>query len=439
MNANNPNRRNILIGLSVLIAVLVIGLIYLGIYLFRINTSVGDEIESGIAVLPTNTPTSTPFPTLTPTPTSTPLPTNTPTPLPSPTPQPMTFKITGPKFVPSGLPQKVSWTVEATGGDGAATVLIDGLGGAMLTGNESGDVVIARTLSSEFSNDALVGYDQEFIINAILDPNINSGVLSMEIRNKLFAEPILVPWVAIDDSQPSYQSFDIMLDGIEDEILAVDIPQPDQPAIESSAISEEDPPIDFGELPEPVNRGYFVFRSRDGVELEYPETWFITEAQDGLLDLSPEPSTDGLAPLPGEAVFVTIFAGTADDYALDASQTLDPTSIKELILGSNIPSSSGENEVLLTESGLVVVNELELSLQEGYSGIITYLRTPDDNVNSGELPYESIFAVITSDDRVIVMNGYSPSDQIDQLDIMEVIVNTLRFAEPILTEEEAEE
>ncbi|MEM8856992.1 MAG: hypothetical protein AAGD96_01640, partial [Chloroflexota bacterium] len=105
MNANNPNRRNILTGLSILIAVLVIGLIYLGVYFFRIYTSAGDEIDSGIAVLPTSTPTATPFPSPTPSPTSTPLPTSTPTPLPSPTPQPMTFKITGPKFVPVGLPQ----------------------------------------------------------------------------------------------------------------------------------------------------------------------------------------------------------------------------------------------------------------------------------------------------------------------------------------------
>ncbi|MEM8859927.1 MAG: hypothetical protein AAGD96_16485, partial [Chloroflexota bacterium] len=402
-------------------------------------TSAGDEIDSGIAVLPTSTPTATPFPSPTPSPTSTPLPTNTPTPLPSPTPQPMTFKITGPKFVPVGLPQQVSWTIEATGGDGAATVLIDGLGGAMLTGNESGDVVIARTLSSAFSDDAIVGYDQEFIIDAILDPNINSGVLSMEIRNQLFAEPILIPWVAIDDSQAAYQSFEIMLDGVEDQIQAVDIPQPEQPAVSSTESEDTQVAVvDFGELPEPSNRGYFVFRSRNGVELEYPETWFITEAQDGLIDLSLEPATDGLAPLPGESVYATVFSGTADDYGLDSSQPIEPVAIKELILGTSIPSGSGEDTVLLTESGLIIINEAELNLPEGYSGSISFLQTSDEAVEAGSLPFESIFAVVTDGERVIVLNGYTPPDQIDQLDAIEVIANTLRFAELVSAEVEIE-
>ncbi|MEM9774267.1 MAG: hypothetical protein AAF902_06775 [Chloroflexota bacterium] len=433
MNADNPNRRNILIGLAILIAVLVIGLIYLGIYFFQVYTRADSEIDGGVAVLPTQTPTATPFPTQTPTPTNTPLPTNTPTPTPSPTPRPMTFKITGPKFVSSGLPQKVSWTVEATGGDGAATVLIDSLGGAMLTGDEGGNVIIARTLSSEFSNDALVGYDQEFVISAILDPNINSGVLSMEIRNQTFAEPILVPWIAITDEGESYQSFDIMLDGVEDQVQAVDIPQPNQPdpIVTSGDSTTAAEPVDFGELPEPLNRGYFVFRSRDGVELEYPETWFITEAQDGLIDLSLDPLGDGLAPLPGEAVYASIFAGTADDYGLDASQGLNPLAVKELILGASIPSGSGDDQVLLTESGLEITTEFEMTLPEGYSGNITFLRTPADFTESGEVPFESIFAVITTDDRVIVLNGYTPSDQFEQLSIMETIANTLRFADPV--------
>lgn len=443
MNADNPNRRNILIGLSILVAVLVMGLIYLGITFFQASTNADTEIEGGVAVLPTNTPTSTPFPTQTPTPTNTPLPTSTPTPTPSPTPRPMVFTITGPKFVPAGLPQQVTWSVKAVGGDGAATVLIDSLGGAMLTGDEGGNVVIARTLSSEFSNDALVGYDQEFVINAILDPNINSGVLSMEIRNQSFAEPILVPWVAIDDDAASYQSFDIRLDGIEDQVQAVDVPLPEQPAVvdaDSPSSDTNSDLVDFGELPEPLNRGFFVFRSRAGVELEYPETWFITEAQDGLIDLSVEPLENGLAPLPGEAVYATVFAGTADDYGLGATQELSPQVIKEFILGSSIPTGSGDDQILLTESGLEITTEFEMILPEGYEGLITFLRTPNDPSDTGDLPFESLFAVITTNDRIIVMNGYTPSDQFDQLSIMETVANTLRFAEPVSTEDgESEE
>ncbi|MFK7800741.1 MAG: hypothetical protein AB8G95_03830 [Anaerolineae bacterium] len=424
MNANNPNRRNILIGLSVFVVVLLISLIGLGIYFYRLSNT-DTVIDGGVAVLPTQLPTATAFPTKTPTPTPTPLPTETPLPPPTATPQPLAFSITGPKFVPAGLPLQVEWVIKAIDGDGSATVILDDLGGAMLTGDESGNVVIARSLANAFSENTVVGYDQEFILKAIVDPNIKSGVVSLEIRNSFFAEPVLIPWLAIDDTEVTYQTFEIVLDGIEDEVQAIDVVQEVEP--ESSSTADE---ADDSEEPaEPVNPDYQLFQSRTGVELEFPETWFMTESQDGILDLSTEPINPETIQLPGEGIFANIFTGKVIDFGLVADGDVDPETIKELLLGVTIPTGEADNEVFVTETGLEIIEEVEFELPDGHKGIVTHLQTPAAFAVSGETPFESIFAVIVQGENIIIMNGYTPEDEPDQLEILKTIAGSLRFVD----------
>lgn len=420
MNANNPNRRNILIGLSVFIGVLLISLIGLGVYFYRLSNTT-TVIDGGVAVLPTQLPTATSFPTKTPTPTATPLPTETPLPPPTATPQALAFSVTGPKFIPAGLPLQVEWVIKAISGDGAATVILDDLGGAMLTGDESGNVIIARSLASGLS-DSTVGYDEEFILTAIVDPNIKSGVVSLEIRNSFFAEPVLIPWLAIDDSEITYQTFEILLDGIEDEVQAVEVIE----------VAEEVDPenanvADTEEAAEPINPNFQPFESRTGVELEFPEIWFIAESQEGILDISTVPINPEIIQLPGEGIFANVFTSITGDFGLTGDA--DPETIKELLLGVTIPTGDAENEIFVTETGLEVIEEISLDLPDGHAGIATHLRTPVSFTESGETPFESIFAIVVQGENIIVMNSYVPIGEPDQLDILKKIASSLRFAD----------
>lgn len=429
MNSQNPNRRNILIGLSVFVVILLISLIAVGTYYFRLSNGELNVDDGGVAVLPTQPPTATPFPTLTPTPTSTPLPTETPLPTPTATPQPMSFSVTGPKFIPAGLPLQVEWVIEAIGGDGVATVILDDLGGAMLTGDEAGNVIIARSLTHAFSENPVVGYDQEFVVTAIIDPNIKSGVVSLEIRNSFFAEPILIPWLTTDDSDLTNQTFEIVLDGVEDEIQAAEVvPIDNEQTAEGNGASETSGE-DTAELDDPVNSGFQAFRSREGVELEFPAEWFITESQDGIIDISVDPVNPEQIQLPGEVIFANIFTGSAEDFGLVSDEALSPEAVKELLLGVTIPTGDGEDEILVTETGLEVLEESSVSLTEGHSGLVTHLRTPAAFAEAGEIPFESVFAVVVQGEKIIVMNGYTPLDESEGIEAIKLIASSLRFIE----------
>ena len=432
MNSQNPNRRNILIGLSAFVVILLISLIAVATYYFRLSNGPVTVDDAGVAVLPTQPPTATPFPTLTPTPTNTPLPTETPLPTPTATPQPMSFSVTGPKFIPAGLPLQVEWVIEAIGGDGVATVILDDLGGAMLTGDEAGNVIIARSLTNAFSENPVVGYDQEFVVSAIIDPNIKSGVISLEIRNSFFAEPVLIPWLTIDDSELTYQAFEIVLDGIEDEIQAADVVpgDGDEPPLDSNVDSDATTE-EAVDLDDPVNSGFQAFRSREGVELEFPADWFITESQDGIIDISVDPVNPEQIQLPGEVIFANIFTGSAEDFGLVSDEELSPGAIKDLLLGVNIPTGDGEDETLVTETGLEVIEETSVSLSEGHSGLVTHLRTPAAFAESGEIPFETIFTVVVQGEKIIVMNGYTPLDETKGIEAIKLIASSLRFEEQV--------
>ncbi len=474
MNANN-RQRYIILGASTLVLLLIIALIFFGFRtVLNRGPSGGGEVDDIVAAPPTAT--ATPFPTLTPTPTNTPIPTETPLPSPTPLPEPMTFTITGPKTIQAGLPKQVDWTIEATGGEGLATVILEDLGGAMLIGDEAGNVIIARTISDEFTDSTIANYGESFVLSAVVDPNVREGVVSFEIRNSLFTEPVFIPWLSSDSPDPEIWSFDLTLDGEQEEIILSSIAQSDDTEedgrttqtdseqAENTADNETEDettettdgssnPEDEGSEEDPAEdpllenteetdedgdatgreqtaAGSFQsFVGDNGVTLDFPAEWFISEQQDGIIDLSTSVINSEEIPIPGENIFATVFSGPAADYGIATGQEVTPASIKQLLLGNIIQSGIGEDAILLTETGLEVILEQDLELPDGYLGSITRLKTPDDFDTSGSNGFASLFAVVTNGTDVIVMNGYTLLEQLDQLDSMERIAESMRLVE----------
>ncbi len=468
MNAKN-RQRYIIIAASILALLLIIALIFFGINRLRNRgPSGGGTAEDIVAAPPTAT--ATPFPTLTPTPTNTPIPTETPLPSPTPLPDPMVFSISGPKFVPVGLPRQVDWTIETIDGDGAATIILDDLGGAMLTGDESGNVVIARTVSNSVSDESIVKYPDRYVISAIIDPNVKSGVISFELRNQLFSEPVLIPWIAVENPDETYQSFEITLDGVEEEVQVTNLTpvEEENEAGDTSEVAEGESATENGDSTneseessegdttetetdsgdgetdpllentdetvaeesgesQPGQGGFQTFVSQNGISLDFPADWYITESQDGIIDISIVPIDPEAISVPGEDIFVTIFTGPAEDYGISSGQEVTPDAIKELLLGKVIPSGSGSDAILLTETGLQLNGDKTFNMPDGYSGKATRLKTPEGFDESGDIVFESIFAVVTKDKQVIVLNGYTLSDKPELLNSMELIASSLRF------------
>lgn len=473
MNANN-RQRYLILGASALVLLLIVALIFFGFRtVLNRGPSGGGEVEDIVAAPPTAT--ATPFPTLTPTPTNTPIPTETPMPSPTPLPEPMTFTITGPKTIQAGLPKQVDWTIEATGGEGVATVILEDLGGAMLIGDEAGNVIIARTISDEFTDSSIANYGESFVLSAVVDPNVREGVVSFEIRNSLFTEPVFIPWLSSDSPDSEVWSFDLTLDGEQEEIILSSIAQGNESENETDSETAENAAdaggetVEAEETPEVASTNpegeegdgeenpaedplldntdetdengdaagqeqtatgsFQSFVGDNGVTLDFPEEWFISEQQDGIIDLSTSPINSEEIPIPGENIFATVFSGPAADYGIASGQEVTPASIKQLLLGNIIQSGIGEDAILLTETGLEVILEQDLELPDGYLGSITRLKTPEDFDTSGSSGFASLFAVVTNGTDVIVMNGYTLLEQLEQLDSMERIAESMRLAE----------
>ena len=319
------------------------------------------------------------------------------------------------------------------------------------------------------SDSSLVAYGDSFVLSAILDPNVREGVVSFELRNNLYTEPVFIPWITSEEESTEDWFFEITLDGLEDEIVLTGLsPAPDdEPVVEeeqddntNSAGAEEaeedngtegdgtgdeavddgnageDPLLDNTDESDDSNQtgeaggdNFQAFIGENGVSLNFPAEWFITESQDGIIDLSIDAINPEVIPIPGENIFATIFSGPAADYGIASTQEVTPQAIKELLLGKVIPSGEGEDAILLTETGLEIISEKDLELSDNYLGAITRLKTPDDFGGASSNAFESIFAIVTNGENVIVMNGYTLIDEPERLDVMEQIASTMRFQE----------
>ncbi|MEM7798932.1 MAG: hypothetical protein AAF633_07080 [Chloroflexota bacterium] len=414
------NRRAILLSIGVVGFLVVVGLVGLVTYFMLNRGNDGDNLDV-VAERPTPTLTSTPVPSPTPTNTPTPLPTETPTPAPTATPLPLSLTITGPKFIPRGLPIQVEWRFVPTDGSGVAIVSLEDLGGSMAIGDEAGNVVIARTVATETEGDSsLVNYDSEFVISAIIDPNVNQGIASFLIDNNLVSESISIPWIANNGTEIETQTFTITLDGVEESTL-LDATE------EIEEVAETVVEVTAGE-----SEGFLLYRTRDDLQFEYPADWFVSEFPDGTTQVSEEQigAVDG-ASAP-ETSYALILSGTQEQIGLPESVEPTNAAILEWLIGNVNTSGGGENSASLpvvTESGMEIVSEYELIQSNGETMSVVELISGG---TEEEEPFKAFFAVNATEANIIIVNGlatFDPENPNLQITIFNQIAESISILE----------
>lgn len=399
----NNNRRRILIGLGTVVILLIIGIISLVSLLRNRNSGANEELEGLVAEAPTATITPTSVPSRTPTLTHTPTATPTGTPLPTATPSPMELTITGPRFVPKGLPVAVEWTISAASDQGVAIVSLEDLGGSMAIGDPAGNVVIAQTVSNDSSNAGLIEYEPSFSVGGIIDSNISQGLASFLIDNNLVSEPVSIPWTAIESTEVEYTTFNIVLDGIEDEIV-----------FETADLSSTLP---AAEIP-----GFTAYQTRNQLLFEYPESWFLSETQDDTVQISAEPLSGATGAEGVETSYALIVSGTREETGIPAEVEFTNDGIKAWLLG-NLSNVGGEEVPILTESGLEIVSEYELPQRDGT--VATAIELQSDG-SEDVPPFKALYIINTVDDQTVIMTAYVPAES-EEIDIFSQIAETITF------------
>ena len=399
----NNNRRRILIGLGIIVALLVIGIISLMLLLRNRNNNADDGLDTIVAEAPTATITPTSAPSRTPTLTATPTATPTGTPLPTATPSPMELTITGPLFVPKGLPVAVEWTISAASDQGVAIVSLEDLGGSMAIGDPAGNVVIAQTVSNDSSNAGLIEYEPSFSVGGIIDSNISQGLASFLIDNNLVSEPVSIPWTAIESEEVEYTTFNIVLDGVEDEIV-----------FETADLSAS--------LPDAEIPGFAVYQTRSRLRFEYPESWFLSETQDDTVQISAEPLSGATGAEGVETSYALIISGTREETGIPADVDFTNEGIKAWLLG-NLSNVGGEEVPILTESGLEIVSEYELPQRDG--SVATAIELQSEGSDDAE-PFTALYIINTVEDQTVIMTAYVPAES-DEIEIFSQIAETITF------------
>lgn len=414
------NRRAILLSIGVVGFLVVITLIG-GVTYFLLNRGNDTGDLDVVAEQPTATVTSTPLPSPTPTNTPTPLPTETPTPAPTATPLPLSLTVTGPKFIPRGLPIQVEWRFVPSAGNGVAIVSLEDLGGSMAVGDEAGNVVIARTVATEAEGDTnLVSYDSEFVISAIIDPNVNQGIASFLIDNNIVSEAVSVPWIANNGTEIETQTFTIVLDGVQESILlddAEDIEEVAEAVVEVSTAEEE---------------GFLVYLTRNNLQFEYPSDWFVSEFPDGTTQVSEEQigAADG-ASAP-ESSYALILSGDREAVGIPEEVDLTNEAILDWLVGNVNTSGGGENSAnlpVVSESGLEVVSEYEIIQRDGETMSVIELISGG---TEGEEPFKTFFAVSASESNIVLINGlakFDPENPNLQITIFNQIAESITIVE----------
>lgn len=411
---NQDNRRVIILSIGIVSFLLVIGLIGFGVYVFANRGPSADELAID-ANPPTITPTNTLVPSPTPTNTATPTPTNTPTPTPTATPQPLELTITGPKFVPQGLPVQVEWRIEPANASGVSIVSLEDLGGSMAIGDGAGNVVIARTIAQSDNENGLVNYDEFFTLSAIIDPNVNQGIASFLIDNNITSETVTLPWIATDRDDIESQTFTIVLDGFQDDILTTAVEEVEA-AAESIVVAQQP--------------GYEVYQTSGGLQLEYPDAWFIQEFPDGTTQISENqiPAADGLSAV--DSSYALVLTGSREDIGIPADIDLTKEAVLAWLLGNLSTGGDGDLDLpVIAESGLEIVSEYEIPLRNGETMNAVEMISGE---SEDQPPFKALFAVYTAEEGSIILTAYAPvveDDPRSQFDIFNIIGESFELVE----------
>lgn len=334
-----------------------------------------DEPELVVEVIP-DTPTAVP-PTIIPLATATPLPSPTALPTPSPTAAPVMVELTGPEYVPVGLPSPVSWTIRLISGP-IISVRLDDLGGAMVVTDNQRQAIIQHHLAVDSNGAGLL--ESSWTITGVIDPNVAEGTFGLLVETSDFAERLTLRWSAADIAAPQIKTITVSLNGQSS--------SNNMPGSDSS-------PIATG--------GYITYESDEGFNFEYPGRWYVIE-EPGAIVVVPE--AGDLRQPEGNSLLITTEPIGHEDTA---------DTLLDHLLSNSTMTANGET-LVIGERSTTIINGLPAT-----SVSIEVVRPGTD-------PIKGIVIVVGVFSHDLAIIGFALSSEPDNLVEFSRLLNSIKFA-----------